>query len=172
MASRRAIGKAESAAPTACQVAPARLTGRTPCAGVDDSHAAKLELCSELEAIADGLPSHVDRRKCLIVAAALVPLLRLSHACEEDCIFPAFTGAGADGDRSARMQTVQRLKMEHIEDECAAQDLTDVLFAIGHGAPIHNPEALGFMLRAFFETMRRHIAFEREHVFPVIADRL
>jgi hypothetical protein len=25
------------------------------------------------------------------------------------------------------------------------------------------------MLRAFFETTRRHIAFEREHVMPVLA---
>ena len=31
-----------------------------------------------------------------------------------------------------------------------------------------NPEALGYMLRAFFDTTRRHIAFEREHILPVI----
>jgi hemerythrin-like domain-containing protein len=82
-------------------------------------------------------------------------------------VFPAFAAAAARplvGDASVR-----RLKAEHVEDECAAQDLADVLFAIGHGSAIDNPEALGFMLRAFFETTRRHIAFEREHVMPVLA---
>ena len=40
------------------------------------------------------------------------------------------------------------------------------LYGIGHGGEISNPEALGFMLRAFFDTVRRHMAFEREHMFP------
>ena len=33
--------------------------------------------------------------------------------------------------------------VEHIEDECAAQDITDILLAVGHGKPVDNPEALG-----------------------------
>ena len=41
------------------------------------------------------------------------------------------------------------------------------LVCLGHGGAIDNPEALGFMLRAFFDTVRRHIAFEREYVFPL-----
>lgn len=32
----------------------------------------------------------------------------------------------------------------------------------------YNAEAIGFMLRGFFEGLRRHIAFEREHVLPMI----
>ena len=40
--------------------------------------------------------------------------------------------------------------------------------AIGHGAGVENPEAVGFMLRGLFETLRRHIAFEREHVLPIV----
>ena len=168
MASRKDPEKGGCETPLACPASTACLPGRNlPCVEVGRSHIAKLDLCSELEAIADALPGHVDRRKCLIVASTLVPLLRQSHVYEEECVFPAFAGHGRD--RDARRQTIRRLKTEHVEDECAAQDLTDVLFAIGHGAPIDNPEALGFMLRAFFEGMRRHIAFEREHIFPAIA---
>lgn len=126
----------------------------------------KLDLCRELEAIADGLPGLLDRRKCLIVASALVPLLRESHEYEESCLFPAYVDDPVNFE--TRQQTIKRLKTEHVEDECAAQDLTEVLLSIGHGAPVENPEALGFMLRAFFEAMRRHIAFEREHVFPIL----
>lgn len=155
-------------APEICPVSTACLPGHeVPCLGMGRAHAQKLRLCEELEMIADGLPRKVDRHLCLTIAARIVPLLRESHAYEEEHVFPAFAAAASlplAGDASIR-----RLKAEHIEDECAAQDLADVLFPIGHGSPIDNPEALGFMLRAFFEAMRRHIAFEREHVMPVLA---
>jgi hemerythrin-like domain-containing protein len=122
-----------------------------------------------MEAIADTLPS-VDRLECLQLANQLVPLLREAHRYEEDEVFPVFERAGGLG-LVARIASVRRLKAEHIEDECAAQDLTELLLEIGHGGPIANPEALGFMLRAFFDTLRRHIAFEREHVVPIVAER-
>jgi len=158
-------------APAACPVGTVCLPGaQMPCIEMAQIHAEKLRLCDDLETIADGLPSSVDRLKCLRIAGALVPLLRVSHAYEEEHVFPAFRGKETAD--SARTVTIGRLKTEHIEDECAAQDLTDILFAVGHGAPIDNPEALGFMLRAFFETLRRHIAFEREHVLPALAQNL
>ena len=152
----------------ACPVAAACLPGRrVPCLDVALAHDEKLKFCNALEEIADGLPGRLDRRKCLIVAAALPPLLAQSHAYEEKYVFPAFQRNGRN--RLARLMTVRRLKMEHVEDQCAAQDLADALVEIGEGGPVRNPEALGFMLRAFFETMRRHIAFEREHLFPLVA---
>ncbi|MNL85495.1 hypothetical protein D3C87_2138230 [compost metagenome] len=39
--------------------------------------------------------------------------------------------------------------------------MTDALLKLGSGATV-NMEATGYMLRGFFEGMRRHIAFERE----------
>lgn len=140
---------------------------RTPCRDIASAHEAKLELCDELEAIADGLPDRLDRRLCLIAAETLPVLVSQSHAYEEKYVFPAFQRNGAN--RAARRMTVKRLKMEHVEDECAAQDLADILASVGQGGPVDNPEALGFMLRAFFESMRRHIAFEREHVLPLVS---
>jgi hypothetical protein len=122
-----------------------------------------------MEAIADALPA-VDRLRCLQLANQLVPLLREAHRYEEEEVFPIFERDGGLG-LMARIASVRRLKAEHIEDECAAQDLTELLLEIGHGGPIANPEALGFMLRAFFDTLRRHIAFEREHVVPIVAER-
>ena len=154
--------------PEICPVAAACLPENTaPCLEMGRFHEEKQLLCDDLEQIADSLPHGVDRRLCLIVAAQIVPLLKHSHLYEESRVFPAF--AAASTPPSAGAVSVRRLKAEHVEDECAAQDLADVLFPIGHGSPIDNPEALGFMLRAFFEAMRRHIAFEREHVIPVLA---
>jgi hypothetical protein len=134
-----------------------------------EAHHTKLERCDRMEGIADALPS-VDRMQCLQVANELVPLPRAAHRYEEDQVFPVFERTGGH-ELMARLASVRRLKAEHIEDEGAAQDLTELLLEIGHGRAIANPEALGFMLRAFFDTLRRHIAFEREHVVPIVAER-
>jgi hemerythrin-like domain-containing protein len=142
--------------------------GAVPCVDMAQAHEEKLRLCAAIEAIADALPSAVDRVQCLRIANQLVPLLRHCHRYEEEMVFPVFEHS--DGlDRAARAASVRRLRAEHVEDECAAQDLTEILLEIGHGAAIANPEALGFMLRAFFDSLRRHIAFEREHILPVVA---
>jgi Hemerythrin HHE cation binding domain len=143
--------------------------GHVPCRDIAEAHHRKLEFCDQMEAIADALP-WVDRLQCLQVANQLVPLLREAHRYEEEEVFPVFERAGGLG-LMARIASVRRLKAEHIEDECAAQDLTELLLEIGHGRPIANPEALGFMLRAFFDSLKRHIAFEREHVVPIVAER-
>lgn len=129
-------------------------------------HRDKLMLCAALETIADALPDDVCRLECLRIASVLVPMLRGAHSYEDDVVFPAFAAAPGGGDTDA---TLHRLRVEHVEDESFADEVTEVLLAVGHGKPIENPEAFGFMLRGLFETLRRHIAFEREHVLPVIA---
>lgn len=154
--------------PDSCPVSALCLPGQiTPCLDLGRAHDEKLALCNDLEKIADGLPHKVERALCLSIAERIVPMLKSSHAYEEEVVFPAFAAAAASP--ALVGASIRRLKAEHVEDEGAAQDLADVLFAIGHGSAIDNPEALGFMLRAFFEALRRHIAFEREHVMPVLA---
>jgi hemerythrin-like domain-containing protein len=128
------------------------------------AHERKLRLCDALEAIADDLPSRVDPLLCLDVASSLLPMLRASHRFEEEIVFPAFAQT------EQRERIVARLRAEHLEDECLAEDLSEALLAHGHGGPIVNPEAFGYMLRAFFEALRRHIAFERDHLLPTLAD--
>lgn len=127
------------------------------------AHGEKLKVCGALEEIADALPDNVDRLMCVSVASTLLPMLRNIHRYEEEVIFPAYVAATAD------MQCVERLKAEHVEDECFADELTEALMTIGHGAAVANPEALGFMLRGFFETIRRHVAFDRDHILAAIA---
>lgn len=135
-----------------------------PCEDISQLHEDKLALCDALEAIADTLPSRVDRFECLRVGAQLAPTMRRSHQFEESRIFPLFAISASP----ARSVSIARLKAEHVADECAAADVSEELLRIGHGGEIANPEALGFMLRALFEALRRHIAFEREHVMPLL----
>lgn len=121
----------------------------------------QLALCDALEDIADSLPASVNRQQCIYAAKALGPAIRYQHLCEETVLFPWLSkraGAGASLE-----DTLSRLKYEHFEDECFAEELTDALLKLGAGQPV-NMEAIGYMLRGFFEGLRRHIAFERDHL--------
>jgi hypothetical protein len=125
----------------------------------------KATLCDQLESIADSLPSSVDRLACMRVANSLLPFLREWHRYEEDVLYPAFEHGSSHSLQAA--ETLTRLRAEHIQDECAAEEITEHLLWLGHGGEVKNPEALGFMLRAFFSAVRRHIAFECEHIAPL-----
>lgn len=125
-------------------------------------HARMLEVCAALERLADDLPAHVDRLRCLMLANSLLPLIEACHRFEEQYVFPVF----AISQRNAVI--VSRLKAEHMQDRCAAEDLSEALLAYGEGRPIANPEAFGYMLRALFDSMRRHIAFEQDCILTVL----
>ncbi|WP_147179900.1 MULTISPECIES: hemerythrin domain-containing protein [Alphaproteobacteria] len=127
------------------------------------AHEEQLALCDELEAIADSLPGNVNRQKCIYAAKSLDPLIKGVHHYEENILFPWLEGASRDVEHLR--ETLDRLKFEHCEDECFAEELTDALLKLGSGATV-NMEAVGYMLRGFFEGMRRHIAFEREYLLP------
>ncbi|WP_245415897.1 MULTISPECIES: hemerythrin domain-containing protein [Mesorhizobium] len=137
---------------------------QTPCVQLSLVYAEKAYLCDQLESIADSLPYRVCRLDCIRIASRLLPLLRESHRYEEEVLFPIFERQSDV--HPMRRATVLRLKSEHMYDEGAAEQICEHLLWIGHGGEIDNPEALGFMLRAFFDTVRRHIAFEREFVLP------
>lgn len=117
-------------------------------------HESKFDLCLELEQLADSLPRKVDRFKCLSIASKLVPLMHQSHLYEEQVVFPELM---ANGELTS---AIERLKGEHLEDLSAAEELTEVLLAIGRGHAIENADAIGFMLRSFFTSLRRHVEGE------------
>ena len=122
------------------------------------SHSALLDLCLRLEEIADSLP-HPDRQLCLHAARMLPPLVARAHKVEEDVLFPALMrDAALLTDMPA---TLDRLRLEHCEDECFAEEVQDELLALGRGDAHLVLEATGYMLRGFFEGLRRHIAQER-----------
>jgi hemerythrin-like domain-containing protein len=58
--------------------------------------------------------------------------------------------------------TVDRLLRENEEDLCYAEELQETLRELGDGRRTVSTDALGYMLRGFFESRRRHIELERE----------
>ena len=122
------------------------------------AHDAQLTLCEALEEIADSLPANINRQKCIYAAKSLIPLVNGIHRYEEETVFPLLERM-ASGDLA---ESITRLKFEHVEDECFAEELTDTLTRLGSGDGAVNAEAAGYMLRGFFESIRRHIAFEQQ----------
>lgn len=130
------------------------------------THRDQLALCKTLETIADSLPADIDRCTCINAARALGPLITRAHELEEDVIFPAIESRADKHVGMDRM--IERLKYEHMEDVCFSEELHDALMAYGKGDDRPSPEAFGYMLRGFFESLRRHIAFEQEVIVPLL----
>jgi len=56
---------------------------------------------------------------------------------------------------------IARLRAEHDQDDRAAAELVHVLKAVLDNRASLSWDAIGYMLRGFFETVRRHVATER-----------
>lgn len=135
---------------------------------LDKAQMDQLALCDRLEEIADSLPDKVDRQTCIHTARALGAVLARAHKLEEDVLFPQL-------EQSEKIflnpcATLERLRLEHAGDACFVEELVEVLMSYGAGCPRHDAETTGYMLRGFFEALRRHIAFERELLSPLLAD--
>ena len=124
----------------------------------------QLALCNSLEEIADGLPDNIDNQECLHIARSIYATVKRAHDFEENVVFPLLTRNGDDHITA----TIDRLHGEHWEDESFAQELQDALIKFVADRQHGNAETLSYMLRGFFEGIRRHIAFEKEFVAPLI----
>jgi hemerythrin-like domain-containing protein len=141
-------------------------TGIDTLAWLENAHTEQLRLCDSLEEIADSLPNEVNKQKCIYAAKSLGPLIKSVHEYEENTLFPWLEKQL--GEQPGLGDTLNRLKFEHFEDECFAEELIDKLMRLGTTGKDLNPEATGYMLRGFFEGMRRHLAFEREHLLKLV----
>ena len=129
-----------------------------------------LDLCDALERVADTLPENIALCECLDLAGRLYPTVKKAHDFEENRLFPLL---GEDGRQDGETRkTVDRLHCEHCEDESFAFEVQEALKEFVTGGKRANPEVLAYMLRGFFEGMRRHVAFEREHVVPAVLHKL
>jgi hemerythrin-like domain-containing protein len=84
---------------------------------------------------------------------------------EEDALFPRLRLRLNDGD--ALLEALACLSQEHERDEELAQELVEILKCAVQTGLVANPETLGYMLRGYFESQRRHIAWENGVVLPV-----
>lgn len=128
-------------------------------------HEQHLQLCDSLEDIADSLPDRIDAQQCVVAAAALRNRVNVHHQLEEHVLFPRLM-ARARGDKDLH-KILERLADEHRTDEGHCEEAIELLSRLSHGIVPNNVEAAGYMLRGLFEGLRRHIAFENDHVLPI-----
>jgi hypothetical protein len=128
-------------------------------------HAELLYICSTLEDIADSLLPQPDTVRCYGVAGNLLPVLAKAYRYEEDFLFPWL--AKTYGTDAGLGKSITRLYFEHLEDEAYASEVVEMLRTIGSHKRFE-AETAGYMLRGFFEGMRRHIAFEQDHLYRLI----
>ncbi|QQR36201.1 hemerythrin domain-containing protein [Devosia oryziradicis] len=124
-------------------------------------HREQIGLCKTLELIADALPDNIDPALCRSAAGAIHRVMTRIVAVEEKALTDdlAQRGPARVLDLSA---TIERLLRENAEDLCYAEELQETLRELGDGRRSVSADAIGYMLRGFFESRRRRIALERE----------
>lgn len=157
----------ESTDSDAAEIVPIFAVRRNGVADEMDRHLRlQLNLCCMLEKLADELPDDVNRQECLHVARSIYPIVKNAHAFEEDLLFPRLASqCRADSNMSSALE---RLRFEHWEDESFGCELGEELLAFAQDPASANIDALSYMLRGFFEGLRRHIAYEREQLLPIL----
>lgn len=122
-------------------------------------------ICDLLEAIADGLPHQFDSEPALI-SASILEAETISHIrFEEEALFPLLRQR-ADKDSPLHL-ALACLESEHERDSVAVSEIVDGLTTAIADGSMRNADMLGYMLRGFFESQRRHIAWERNVLLPM-----
>lgn len=137
---------------------------------IERMHRMQLLLCDALERIADGLPQDVDRRLCQQAIDALRNDIPLHHLDEERGLFPLMERRARPDDNIQRI--LAKLSQEHRTDEGYSAELIESLETLSEGRKLANPDMVGYMLRGFFESYRRHIQWEDTVVLPLARARL
>ncbi len=135
-----------------------------------DEHALQFELCNLLEALADSLPYDLDKNLVQVAVSILSNSWPKHLELEEKCLFPLLRQRASDDTRVHGV--LERLEIEHDDDEDRADELVSALRAYLDVGALRNPESLGYMLRGFFEAQRRHIGWENDVVLPVAREVL
>ncbi len=127
-------------------------------------------LCRDLETIADALPASVNVQAGLRVAQNISPIINSAHQFEEQHIYPIIVLAVSNG--AGLSADIERLKSEHWVDEDFGEEVGLALNDFIAQQNATKAEILSWMLRGFFESMRRHIAFESAVILPLVEKKL
>ncbi len=144
---------------------PAVVTAFSALKFVANDHMQHLRLCDLLEEIADSLPDRIDKAQCFHAALALQYRVNTHHQLEEEVLFPRLLARAGDNHDLERI--FRRLSDEHRTDEGHCDEAIELLTRLSDGTPPFNMEAAGYLLRGLFEGLRRHIAFEQDHLLPI-----
>lgn len=129
-----------------------------------EDNALRLDLCDLLEHIADGLPANAAPQLAQLASTALERGWTNHVAFEEQALFPIL--ARHRHGNPDLLAGLDQLMLEHADDASLDQELVDTLDDLARGGPPENPEMVGYLLRAHFVPMRRHVLWENAFLIP------
>jgi hypothetical protein len=127
-------------------------------------NALRLDLCDLLEHIADGLPENAAPQLAQLARAALERGWPDHTAFEEEALFPLLHAHGDN--HPGLLSGLNQLAFEHATDAGLDQEIVETLHDLARGGPPTNPDMVGYLLRAHFVPMRRHILWENAFLIP------
>lgn len=127
-------------------------------------HARQLELCDALEHIADGLPNRFERKLLREVINVLAHGMTRHFGFEETVLFPLLRRRASSD--APLLAALDQLEIEHERDGGLCSELADELRLFLLKEQPRNAEMLGYMLRGYFESQRRHIEWENSVILP------
>ena len=130
-------------------------------------HARMAALCDRLEACADELPTRPPRDIAEALCEELTSLLA-SHDASEQALLTALFERDH---RPIARAVLQRIRDQHLADSVHAQDLVSALAPEPDDRMV-STDALGYMLRCFFDGCRRAMRFEELALLVLAGDRL
>ncbi len=129
-----------------------------------EDRAAQRALADLLEDLADALPAAVSRPAAALAAARLRRLAAQAPSPEETALFMLIeTHAPAD---AAARQVVAIARREGALLAGLAIELAEALDALAHRGAAPESEALGYMMRACFDGMRRRLDWLEAVILP------
>ena len=137
---------------------------------IEREHDAEMCLCNMLEQLADALPEPLDARIAPAGIATLRICVRRHIILEEHCLLPMLLKRAKPGEINEDL--LAHITREHASDECHAHEAADEMEKALSCGRVVKPEMLGYMLRCFFESRRRHIAWENAIIIPLARLRL
>lgn len=136
-----------------------------PISILEVDHALKIEFCDLLEGIADSLPYETDPSLVDVAVTILREGLPDHIALEEHHLFPMLRRRNDGG---CCCETVlSQLEHEHSSDEAFGYEIAEELERLTATKEARNAEMLGYMLRGFFISQRRHVQWENAVVLPL-----
>ncbi len=129
-----------------------------------EDRAAQRALAALLEDIADALPRAANGSASLVAAARLRRLVAQSQPAEERALYAVVERLAPPG--AGARQAVAIARREAALAAGLALELADELDMLARRGAALAPEALGFMLRACFEALRRRLEWVEAAILP------
>jgi hemerythrin-like domain-containing protein len=120
------------------------------------------EMCDGLELLADQLANDVDQHLCSSLLQFFSLELPIHHS-DEEAIYDLVRDREAGDTMAARW--IEQALLEHRRHNDYAHELAEPLSQLAANGRVRQAEALGYLLRCAFESIRRHLDWEELTLF-------